>query len=271
MLSAMPLPLDPQLLERVLSRLGIDASGTDATALNALYRAWCRNVPFDNGRKRLALVRDEPGPLPGGDPESFFLHWLEHGASGTCWPSSNALHALLVSYGFDARRISASMFDSGTHNHGSVIVCIEGRELLVDSSMLTEEAVELTPGSDFDTGHSLHRIVGKSQEAGWLISFPTAHKGDLMPCRLLSDPVSEEFYLERYEVSRKESPFNAFLYARRNREGYGVLFLGRTRIVRTPQGVEQQELEGDALEAALAHDLGYSTAFIEELVREGAL
>ena len=263
--------LAPVLLERILSRLGIDTPSIDRAGLDALYQAWCHNVPFDNGRKRLALVRGEPGPLPGGDPDSFFRFWLEHGASGTCWPSGNALHALLVSCGFDVRRVSASMFDIGTHNHGSVIARVDGREVLVDSSMLTDAVLELTPGAAFDTGHGLHRVLGDPQEAGWLLSFPSPHSGDLVPCRLLDDPVSEAFYLERYEVSRKESPFNAFFYARRNGEGRSVVFLGQTRVVRGADGIEQQELEGDALEGALAEDLGYSADFIDELLREGVL
>ncbi len=262
--------LDSDLRRQILSRFGISAPSIDRSGLDVLYRAWCRNIPFDNGRKRLALVRGEPGLLPGGDPDQFFRFWLEYGASGTCWPSSNALHALLLSCGFDARRISASMFDVGSHNHGSVIVRVEGREMLVDSSMLTDAVVELPSGASFDTGHPLYRVTGEAQQAGWLLSFPSPHKGDLMPCRLLDDPVEEAFYLERYEVSRQESPFNAFLYARRNGENCSVLFLGRTRVVRRVGGIEQRELEGDELKLALAQDLGYSADFIDELLREGA-
>ncbi len=267
----METPLDPSLRERILARLGIEAPAIDAPGLDALYRAWCRNIPFDNGRKRLALVRGDPAPLPGGEPDAFFRFWLEHGGSGTCWPTSNALHALLAACGFDARRVSASMFDNGTHNHGSVIVRLGGRDLLVDSSMLAEVALELKPNKDFDTCHSLYRVIGEHQEAGWLVSFPSPHSGELMPCRLLADPVSEAFYLERYEASRQESPFNAFLYARRNADNRTVLFLGRKRIVRTAHGIEQQELQGAALEAALVDDLGYSSRFVEELLRADAL
>ena len=83
--------------EVVLERFGL--SGRRALTLGGLeelYQTWCRKVPFDNVRKRIALAKGQGGALPGGTSEDFFANWLTHGAGGTCWPTSNALYALLV-------------------------------------------------------------------------------------------------------------------------------------------------------------------------------
>jgi hypothetical protein len=82
----------------------------------------------------------------GNPAEDFFTAWLEHGTGGTCWPSSNALFALLEALGFEARRVAGSMYDLGVRNHGSVKVRLGGRDWLFDSSMLTIEPLPLGDG-----------------------------------------------------------------------------------------------------------------------------
>ncbi len=264
--------LSPKRVEEILQRLGLAATPDLTRAgLDTLYRGWCRNIPFDNARKRLALRRSAPGPFPGGDPDEFFSFWLRHGAAGTCWPTSNALGALLAACGFDVRRISASMFDTGVRNHGSLLVRLEGRELLVDSSMLTEASLELTPGGSFEQHHALLSARGEAHDAGWLLHFSNAWRPEPVPCRLLDDPVDEPFYLERYEASREDSPFNAFLYARRNHESHLINYLATTRFERNADGIHQQVLDGSDFAHALTRDIGYSEELVDELLREGAV
>jgi N-hydroxyarylamine O-acetyltransferase len=97
--------LSIDLLERVLMRLGM--SMRPAPTLNGLqtfYAAWCRKVPFDNVRKLIHVHNHNPGPLPGDDAAEFFEAWLTYGTGGTCWAGNEALHALLVSLGFQASR-----------------------------------------------------------------------------------------------------------------------------------------------------------------------
>jgi len=122
----------------VLEALGFrEAPPVDLDGLTAVYAAWCARVPFDNVRKLIALHGGASGPLPGLGADDFFDAWLTHRTGGTCWPSANALHALLDSVGFDSRRVTASMFDQGEPSHGTTIVLLDGHEHLVDSSMLT--------------------------------------------------------------------------------------------------------------------------------------
>ena len=262
----------PGLLDRVLERLGFASEpGIDRAGLEQLYAAWCRNVPFDNVRKRIALLEGSPGPLPGGRPEDFLDAWLEHGTGGTCWPSSNGLHAVLTGCGYDVRRISASMGDRADHNHGSLVVRLCGEEWLVDSSMLNETPISLLRDRELSLEHAVHPIRLEPASAGLVIHWGRSVSNDTMPCRLMNDPVDEAFYLERYEISRGYSVFNTALYARRNFPGRLVSFAGNTRCEKTASGVASQALAPDELRKALTLELGLSEAIVARLEACGGL
>ena len=256
----------PGLIERALARLGFDAEpGIDRRGLEALYAAWCERVPFDNVRKRIAMLEGTPGPLPGGLPADFLTAWLEHGTGGTCWPSSNGLHALVRACGFEVRRISASMFDRNDHNHGSLIVRLAGLELLVDSSMLSEAPIPLRRGVAAVLDDPVHPIRVEPVEASFRIHWGMAQSRDTLPCRLMDDPVDEAFYLERYEISRGYSVFNNALYARRNFPGRLVSFVANTRHEKTAAGIASRVLAPAELERALVEELGLSEAIVARL------
>lgn len=141
-------PLPGTRRDRVRGRLGLSEGFSrrqtrDLDGLRAVYAAWCRHVTFDNIRKLVALRTEPAGPLPGASAEDFFEEWLAHSAGGTCWPASNALHALLRALDFDARRVAGSMHDIGSPNHGSVKVRLANRDWVVDSSMLTNAPLPL--------------------------------------------------------------------------------------------------------------------------------
>ena len=74
--------------------------------------------------------------------------------------------------------------------------------------------------------------------------------------------MSEDLYLERYEISRGWSPFNTQLYARRNFPGRLICFVGATRFEKTSEGLTSRALEPAALRAALISEIGLS----EEIV-----
>ena len=212
--------LSPATVERVLTRFGFSKAPAPTRAgLEEVYLAWGRHIPFDNVRKRIALTRGDAGGLPGGTAEEFFTAWLRHGPGGTCWPTSNGMYMLLRALGFDVRRIAASMQDMGMPNHGSVIARIEDEEVLVDSSILCERPIPLRRDGKLELDDPVHPI--RIEPAGdlWLLHWGFTMSQEMMPCRLLEDPVDLPFYLKRYEISREMSPFNASLYGRRNREG----------------------------------------------------
>ena len=256
----------PGLIERALAKLGFDSEpGIDRRGLEALYAAWCRRVPFDNVRKRIAMLEGIPGPLPGGLPTDFLEAWLEHGTGGTCWPSSNGLHALVRACGFEVRRISASMFERNDHNHGSLVVSLAGEELVVDSSILCGAPIPLRRGVETRLDDPVHAIRVEPVEGSFRIHWGFAHSGDTMPCRLMNDPVDEAFYLERYEISRGYSVFNNALFARRNFPGRLVSFVGNARHEKTAAGVTSRVLAPTELERALVEELGLSEAIVARL------
>ncbi len=256
----------PALLARAFARLGLSSQPlAELAGLEALYLAWCRHVPFDNVRKRIALAQSDSEPLPGGLPDDFLSAWLEHGTGGTCWPSSNGLHALVAACGFDVRRISASMFDRDDHNHGSLVVRLGGRECIVDSSIENDVPIPLERGVARTIDDPVHPIRVEPVGDSFRVHWGMAQNTNTMPCRLMQDPVDEAFYLERYEISRGYSVFNTALYARRNFPGRLISFTGRTRHEKTASGVTSRTLSDSELHNALVAELGYSEQIVSEL------
>ena len=256
------------MIARALAKLGFaKPPAPDRAGLEALYLAWCRNVPFDNVRKRIAMAESATAALPGGLPGDFLEAWLEHGTGGTCWPSSNGLHALVSACGFDVRRVSASMFDRNDHNHGSLIVRLDGAEWLVDSSIQCDVPIPLRAGAETRLEHPIHPIRVEPAEGGTIVHWGMSQSQGTMPCRLMHDPVDEPFYLERYEISRGYSVFNTQLYARRNFPDKLVSFVGRTRHEKTAAGVTSRELGADELKKALIEELGLSEAIVARMER----
>ncbi len=259
------------LFERVLERLGLTAPPPlTLEGLNRLYVAWCRAVPFDNVRKRIAMASGERGPLPGGKAPDFFSAWLRHGTGGTCWPTSNALYSIVSACGFAARRVSGSMRDMGKPNHGSVKVRLEEEDYLVDSSMLVERALPLGL-EKLEIPDPLHPVTVEPLEETWRLLIPLTMSETPLSCRLLDDPVNLEFYLDRYEWSRTNSPFNQGLFARRNFEGSVTSFIGPNRFVKDSKGVTQTLLDPEALGEALVSDLGLSSEIVAQLAAHDAL
>ena len=127
--------------------------------LEALYLAWCRQRAVrQRAQAHRARQGREPSRCPAALPDDFLSAWLEHGTGGTCWPSSNGLHALVAACGFDVRRISASMFDRNDHNHGSLIVRLDGQEWMVDSSIENDVPILLERGVERTIDDPVHPI-----------------------------------------------------------------------------------------------------------------
>jgi hypothetical protein len=261
--------LDDAVLARITNRLGIPRDvPNNREGLALVYGAWSRTVPFDNIWKMISL-RAGDQRLMGHDAMEFFENFLAHGSSGTCWPSSNALFALLTSLGFDARRVAGAMFNMPVINHGSVKVRLDEADWLADSSMLSGVPLPLT-----ETVFVSDAVVGVEVESVGDSHFIWADFPPLpefVPCSLRLDPVDGAFYQERYETSREMSPFNERLYLRKvTAEGLMVI-LGHTRFLRTTDGLDVQELSREGLCAALHQDGGISEALIARWVDSGSL
>ncbi|MDE3102845.1 MAG: arylamine N-acetyltransferase [Chloroflexota bacterium] len=222
--------LQPPLVERVLARLGLrSAPPASRAGLDALYAAWSARVPWDNVQKRITVVTGRR-PLGGAEAEEFFHAFLRDGTGGTCWPSSGALHALLVACGFDARRLDGTMDPTrwpDEINHASVIVTLDGEELLVDSSMLLGRALPLRRDAPTEIADVLHPARAIPRDGLWTIRWRLQGRDREIDCVLLRDDVSADEYRERYELSR-ETGFSHFVTLVRNLPT-GLLTLNGTK------------------------------------------
>lgn len=253
-------------MELVLERLGFSTfPAPGIRGLNALYRAWCRKVPFDNVIKRIDLVEGYT-PFRNTEPENFFPLWLVHGTGGTCWPSSHALGALLESLGFDVRLGSASMADDvmgRQHTHATLIVTIDGQQFWVDTSMLTDDPVPLAPGSATELHHPVRPVRAEPVDDLWRVHWQSGAQENTMGCLLLDDDVDASHYSVRYEASREWSPFNTGVFATQNTNSE-VLTMANGQFIRL-------DADGRSVEAPLGSDrrrelLVETFAFSEQII-----
>jgi N-hydroxyarylamine O-acetyltransferase len=258
------------LRDRVLNRMGLtQVPAADLMGLATLYRAWCRNVPFDNVQKMIAIFEQREGLLPGTGAEEFFENWLRWGTGGTCWPTSNGLYELCRAVGFDAYRIPARMRDMEMVNHGSVVVRLQDRRWLVDTSLLTHEPLPLEE-SVFVQPDPVFGAEVEPVEQEHIVWQQLPHNGYSMPCRMLSREIDHAFCSAAYERSRNGSPFNTRLYARFNLPGELVIVMGGAQFTRRAEGVEKRELsEQQTCETLQA--FGMNPEIVRRWVECGAL
>ena len=262
--------MNDNLVERVLDRLDLSRDlELDLAGLKTVYAAWCRNVPFDNTAKLIALGNQSHGLLPGIDAAEFFERFLSHNVGGTCWPTSNALFVLLDTLGFRARRAAGSMRDTGIVSHGTTKVRIDDADWLVDSSMLTNGPLPLGSG-EFSSDDPLIPTAVRIDNEDHVIWWDLPPNPEPIPCRLLHDDVSHDFYVERYEGSRMRSPFNERIYARRNLGGRILIITGNRRLVKTSQGIDDSTLSDSQLSESLADEIGISPSMLDQLRKSPA-
>ncbi|WP_234859263.1 arylamine N-acetyltransferase [Aquimarina aquimarini] len=136
--------LNPEIGLRVLKKLELSEKIEPTLEnLQMIYLQWCRNVPFDNFWKRLHLNNNRFSEQKQINANVFFDIWLTHGLGGTCWVTSNALFHLLKFLGYNIHFITGSMGDIEGTNHGSIIVLLNKKQYMVDTSMLNEEPISL--------------------------------------------------------------------------------------------------------------------------------
>lgn len=265
-----PMPLAPALVERVLTRLGFARAPTpDYAGLAELYLAWCERVPFDNVRKRLALVRGDASPLPGIEADDFFESWLAHGTGGTCWPAAGALHALTAHLGFRAQRVVATMVRSplARPTHGSVAIELEGQSYLLDVAMLSRAPILMEEGTAPVVDHPAGELKRERLTDGrFVVHWLPLHETQTMPCRIESVGASARDYAEAYERSRTWSPFNYAISARTTRDDH-VLGLGfGKRVVLDRRGIHTSEpLTPEQRTRVLVDELGIAEELAVQL------
>lgn len=226
---AAPSPLPPDLVERVLARLGFSKHpAPEYAGLGALYAAWCERIPFDNVRKRLHVAAGDRGRLPGDDPAGYFEDWLAAGTGGTCWAGNGALAALLETLGFRASRGVATMLVAPDlpPNHGTVVVTLEEGRFLVDASILfgAPLAIPEAEGATHAIEHPAWGVAARHEAGRVLVRWNALHRPAL-DCRIECFAADAAEFRLRHEATRGWSPFNFSISARKNRSG-GVVGMG---------------------------------------------
>ncbi len=212
--------LSPTIAEQVVERLGFRSfPAPNLSSLRLLYDAWCRRVPFDNIRKLIALRGQHSGPLPGDDPTDFFSAWLRYGTGGTCWAAHGALHALLITLGFNSMRGVATMLVAPNipPNHGTLTVVLDEERYLLDASMLHGEPLRLRPTEPAEIGHPAWGIRSTFEQGQWLLHWRPLHRTEGVDCRIDALETDADDFQRRHEDTRVWSPFNHELVVRLNR------------------------------------------------------
>ena len=265
--------LEPQLVERVLAKLGLrQRPALDLTGLNTLYAAFSERVPFDNVRKRIWFAGSQETPLPGGDPTDFFESWLRHGTGGTCWPINGGMYALARALGFDARRIVGSVVVEGYPqgaNHGSVLVKVDGIDYVVDAWLASFRVLPLLPGKLSSTGEGIHDIRAVPRNGGFeILSYTGWNREQPLPFRPEPeyDPIHDSFFLGRYDRTRSVGFFNDSLFICRHFRD-SILTVGRSNkvLVDADGNLTKTALNESERRAVLVEEFGLSEEIVKSI------
>ena len=260
-----------EIQTKILKHLEIsEPITTDLQTLQRIYTSWCLHVPFDNIRKMIALQSEYKQKLPGLDAFDFFENWLENGSGATCWPMANAFYELLISIGFDAKRIAGYMRDLGVLNHASVKVIINGQNYIAEAAFFLNKVFLLGQDTIIENDPVFPAEIEKEGESH-LLWMQTPPGKDFFYCRINSNPVDFLFFNEGYEASRDRSIFNQRLYARKNYPDKLIILWGNTYVLKTINGVDYRELSRDEVCLALRNDIGISENLINKWIVAGCL
>ncbi len=261
--------LPPELVEQILLKLGFSKPpDVNYSGLSDLYKAWCQKIPFDNIRKRIHLIENNPLPLPGHDDEEFYSGWLRFGVGGTCWAGNAALYALLDVLGFSCERSTATMLTDSKQppNHGTVCVQCDDKHFLVDASMLHNTPLLLSPNHPSAIDHPAWGLSCSPHKQHWSIRWRPLHMLDGCICRIERFPVTRKTFRQLNEISRKQSPFNDALYIRLNTAESVMGISGNTSIVFSSSGkVVKTQLSYQNRSKLLIETMGISEEILSKL------
>jgi len=154
--------------------------------------------------------------LPGSSAQDFLESWLKHGSGGTCWSGNGALQALLSASGFNARRGVGTMLVAPDlpPNHGTVIVNFEGRDFLLDASIMHVEPMPLDSEKDTREDFPAWGVKVGKQGGQAHVWWTPLHMPEGLVCRIDKLKTEPGEFHERHESTREWSPFNFELHFR---------------------------------------------------------
>jgi arylamine N-acetyltransferase len=219
--------LSDALVDALLERLGVESPGTDLEGLTTIYGAWCRAVPFDNALRRVALTkRSGAAALPGLTAEGFIRAFLEHGTGGMCVPTTQTLHTLLRTLGFESERAVASIAGAGAAapDHVTLVARVAEADYVLDTTILSERPIPLRPHVHADP---LHPIKVERASGYWRVRYLSPAQRVEERCTVLERLANGRSLVPMYRRTQQSATFARFnrsLYVRRNVDD-GVLVL----------------------------------------------
>lgn len=259
--------LDEALLEKVLDRLGFsNKPSVNHEDLTAIYKSWCQKIPFDNILRRIQMVSDKTGTLPGFSPAEFLEAWLATGVGGICWPGNGAFCVLLKTLGFPARRGISMMvpkykYDTSTliPRHGTVVVDFGEELMIVDTSLFHDKPIILST-SNLDNPHPLWGTSVSLVKNNWHIKWKPLGK-PISDCKIEDLNASANLYANHHEIGR--DLFNQSVIFRIARESSIEGIVLGNKVVRSADGTETSiPIDSEMTRKLLIENFGIS----EELV-----
>ncbi len=202
-------PLEAALAREVLEHLELRPESPSLEALDRLYEAWAGWLGMENLSKRLRLLTaDDPLDI-AKPPEATFESFLEHGTSGTCWPTMEMFVALAKALGFDARPRTGEMTEPGVVNHGTVVVILGGVCYSVDQNLLWPHPLPLDRRQKTSVSGPLSDTEASyDPERGVFHIRPFNRHHQLTPTVLIDREVSRGDYFPNWQRSLVSSIFN---------------------------------------------------------------
>jgi arylamine N-acetyltransferase len=136
--------LNDSLRKAVLEYLGCPLEAPTLRYLNRLIYAYTRKVPWESVSRIVKRHTTSSTSDCPRWPEEFWLNSIQEGFGGTCFESSLAFYALLISSGYTGYLTVNNM---GTSHacHAAIVVWIRGRKYLVDVTIPVHSAVQFSP------------------------------------------------------------------------------------------------------------------------------
>lgn len=136
--------LSASLVKKILDYLDCPPQAPTLRYLNRLIDAYIRQVPWESVSrivKRHATLEIKKCPRL---PEEFWHQAMQHGFGGTCYESSMAFYALLMSLGYEGYLTVNDMGDS-RGCHAAITILLDRQKYLVDVTIPVHAAVRINP------------------------------------------------------------------------------------------------------------------------------
>ncbi|MBN1422355.1 MAG: arylamine N-acetyltransferase [Planctomycetes bacterium] len=249
---------DSEALAAFLGHFRVDRRVEPEALLARVARAFSQ-IPYENLTK---IIRHEEKGIPDGarrTPETVVREHIAFGAGGTCFSLTAAFLHLLRALGWESEPMLADR-RYGPNTHSAAIVRIGGRPHLVDPGYLIVDPVPLDGARATRIRTAFNEVELVPRDGGGKIDLYTIQKGN-----------------RTYRLTFKNRPADPSEFVRAWDDSFGgemmrypvltrvagdrqLYVQGRRLQVRGHDGVRRDEIDVEALLAAIVRDFGIAPA-----------